>query len=261
MRKTWPFISAGYPRPPASTFSSDQYIGPSARRTRCSGGTIASASRVTVALNPRSVDPARTLLPWREIQHGPVDAVALPRRWRTVGKHVAEMAAAARAMHFRSRHTVAAIDSRPDRAGMRRIKTRPAGAGVELRLVGEELLPAARARKRPGALLGVERAASRTLRRVPAQDLILLGRQNPAPLFVGFRHREICHNAYLNTLFQSRPNFGCLREPRIVMGNTAPLPRLRNSGSSGLSRMLFRPPPAAFEIGASIPSVPMKSIC
>src|SRR5215471_9404337 len=131
-----------------------------------------------------------------EVEHRAVDAVPLPRRRRTVRKDVTEMAAAPRAVHFGARHAVGAIDGRADRPWMRRVETRPAGPRIEFRFVGEELLPAAGARKRPLALFGVERTAARTLRRVAAQDLILLRRQDPPPLFVGLRYRIFSHSMF-----------------------------------------------------------------
>ena len=44
-----------------------------------------------------------------EVQRDAVDAVALIGRGRTVGKDVTEMSAAARAVHFYSRHAIRAI--------------------------------------------------------------------------------------------------------------------------------------------------------
>src|SRR5947207_12138698 len=50
-----------------------------------------------------------------EIHRDAVDAVALMGRRRAVGKHVAEMAAAAATMHLGALHAVAAVRGRFDR--------------------------------------------------------------------------------------------------------------------------------------------------
>ena len=103
-----------------------------------------------------------------ELQHRAVDAIALAGGRRTVGKDVTEMTAALRAVHFRPRHAVGAIDRLFERARMRRMKAGPAGARLELGVVGEKLLPAAGARERAGALLGEQRAAAGPLGRMAA---------------------------------------------------------------------------------------------
>src|SRR5215831_12083812 len=110
------------------------------------------------------------------------------------------MAAALRAVDLGARHAVAAIDRRANRTGQRREEARPAGARVELRVVDEEVLPAAGAGERAGALLGVERTAAGALGRVLPEDLILLGRQDPAPLIVGLLNGKVVgHEDYLST--------------------------------------------------------------
>src|SRR4051812_20510619 len=103
------------------------------------------------------------------------------------------MPAASCAVHFRAGHAVAAIRRRRDGAWLGRDEAGPAGAGIELRVVREQLLPAAGAIERPRALLGVQRATARTLGRVLTQHLILLRRQQRAPLLVGFLDWKICH--------------------------------------------------------------------
>src|SRR4051812_16712057 len=105
------------------------------------------------------------------------------------------MAAALRAVHLGACHAVAAIDGLLERAGMRRREARPAGARFEFLVVREELLSAARARERPGTLLGEQPAAARPLRRMPAQDRVLLRRQDLLPLFVGLLHWKFVAHA------------------------------------------------------------------
>src|SRR6266852_6176526 len=96
-----------------------------------------------------------------EIHRDAVDAVAQVRRRRAVVEYVAEMAAAAAAMHLGARHAVAAIDRGLDRARLRIVEARPAGAALEFALRDEQRLAAARAGKRARALLVIERAAAR----------------------------------------------------------------------------------------------------
>src|SRR5580704_15660512 len=90
-----------------------------------------------------------------EVRGHAVDAIAQVRRRRPVLEHVAEMAAAAAAMHFGTFHTPAAVGRGFDRAWHRIVETRPAGAAFEFRLGPEKLLIAAGAVKRAGALLVV----------------------------------------------------------------------------------------------------------
>src|SRR5438105_4219067 len=120
-----------------------------------------------------------------EIQRDAIDAIAQMRgRW-SVLEHVAKMAPAAAAMHFRARHPEAAIGRGLDRARNRIVEARPAGAALELGLGDEQRLFAARAGEGAGALLIVERAAAGRFRAMPAHDRILLGREQAAPFLVG----------------------------------------------------------------------------
>src|ERR1700735_2923086 len=92
-----------------------------------------------------------------EVHRHAVDAVAQVGRRRTVLEHVAEMATAAAAVHLGAHPAVAAIARGLDRARLRIVEARPAGAALEFLLGGEQRLPAAGARERAGALLIVER--------------------------------------------------------------------------------------------------------
>ena len=85
------------------------------------------------------------------------------------------------------------IEETVDRARLWVVEARPAGAALELLLRLEQRLPAARAGERAGALLVIERAASRPLGAVLAHDVVLLGRQQLAPLGVGMGDRIGLH--------------------------------------------------------------------
>src|SRR4051794_10075469 len=105
-------------------------------------------------------------------------------RRRAILEHVPEMAAAAAAMHLGADHAVAAIGRGLDRTRDRIVEARPAGAALELLLRSEQLLSATHAGERAGALFVVERAGAGTLGAVAAQDIVLLGGEQLAPLLV-----------------------------------------------------------------------------
>src|ERR1700733_5940274 len=107
------------------------------------------------------------------------------RRRRPILEDMAEMAAAAAAMHFGADHAIGAVGRGFDRACFRIVETRPAGAAVEFFLRGEQFLLAAGAIKRAGALFVIERARARPLGAVLAHDMELLRRENFVPLGVG----------------------------------------------------------------------------
>src|ERR1041384_307091 len=98
-----------------------------------------------------------------EIHRHAVDAIAQSGRRRAVREDMAEMAAAAAAMHLGAHHAVAHVARLLDRTRLRIVEARPAGAALELLLRPEQRLPATRAAKRAGALLEIERAAARPL--------------------------------------------------------------------------------------------------
>ena len=114
-----------------------------------------------------------------------IDAIAQARRRRPVREHVAEMAAAGRAMAFRPDHAVAAVLGVLDRPGKGIVEARPAGVALELEVRAEQRRPAADAGEGPGALLVQQGAGAGPLRAVTAHDLVLLGRQHGAPFGVG----------------------------------------------------------------------------
>ena len=69
-----------------------------------------------------------------EFQRDAVDAVAQAGRRRSVVEHMAEMAAAAAAMHLVPHHAEGVVGVFQHRAFDRLIEARPAGAAVELGL-------------------------------------------------------------------------------------------------------------------------------
>src|SRR5262249_8065871 len=105
-------------------------------------------------------------------------------RW-SVLEHMAKVAAAAAAVHFRARHAEAAVGRGLDRARDRIVEARPAGAALELGLGNEQRLIAAGAGEGARTLLVVERAAAGRFRAVPAHDRILLRCEQAAPFLLG----------------------------------------------------------------------------
>src|SRR5689334_9182991 len=103
---------------------------------------------------------------------------------------MAEMAAAAAAMHFDPRHAVGAVLGAADRVVERLPETRPAGAAVELGVGGEQRQVAAGAGEYPLAVLLQQRARPRPLGAVLAQDVVLLRRELRAPFGVGLLDLE-----------------------------------------------------------------------
>src|SRR5262245_53966259 len=108
-----------------------------------------------------------------EIHRHAVDAIAQSGRRRTVREDMAEVAAAPAALHLGADHAVGAVLQLLDRAGLRIVEARPAGAAFELLLRLEQRLPAPRAGEGAGALLVVERTAARPLGAVLAYDVVL----------------------------------------------------------------------------------------
>src|SRR5580704_3406855 len=69
-----------------------------------------------------------------EIHRHAVDAIAQVRGRRAVVEDVAEMAAAAAAIHLGALHAPAAVGGGVDRARLRVVEARPAGAALEFLL-------------------------------------------------------------------------------------------------------------------------------
>src|SRR5712671_4128121 len=149
-------------------------------------GTI--AGRATIAGCTR-----RSGRRWRrrmEDQRKAVHAVAQAGRLRPIVEDVTEMAAAAAAVNFSPRHPKGAVFRLADGVVERLIKTRPAGAALEFRLRGEQRQVAAGAGEDALAMLLEQRARSRTLGALLAQDFILLRRQLRAPFRISLLDLE-----------------------------------------------------------------------
>src|SRR3984893_15513848 len=125
-----------------------------------------------------------------EYQRKAVHAVAQAGRLRPIVENVTEMAAAAAAVDFGPQHPKGAVFGLADGVVERLIKTRPAGAALEFRLRGEQRQVAAGAGEDALAMLLEQRARSRTLGALLAQDLVLLRRQLRAPFRIGLLDLE-----------------------------------------------------------------------
>lgn len=119
-----------------------------------------------------------------------VHAVAQAGRRRAVVEHMAEMAAAAAAVHFGADHPERRVGVGADRVVERFPEARPARMAVELGGRREQREVAAGARERAGPVLGVQRAAVRPLGAGFAQDRVLGGREPAMPFGVAERDLE-----------------------------------------------------------------------
>src|ERR1700722_6349742 len=96
------------------------------------------------------------------------------------------MTAAAAAVNFGPQHPKSTVFGFADGVLQRLIKTRPAGTALEFRLRGEQRQVAACAGEDALAMFLEQRARSRALGALLAQDFILLRRQLGAPFGIGF---------------------------------------------------------------------------
>ena len=126
----------------------------------------------------------------QELQRHAVHAVAQAGGLGPVVEHVAEMAAAATAMHLGAQHEQAAVAGGADGVVERRVEAGPAGAAVELGGGGEQRQVAAGAVVGAGAVLLVERAGAGALGAVLAQHVELLRREQLLPFLVGLGDLE-----------------------------------------------------------------------
>src|ERR1700687_4711120 len=110
------------------------------------------------------------------------------RRRRPVVENMTEVAAAPAAMHFIACHAGAAVGGRLDRAGDWIVEAGPTGAALDFFLRGEQRLTASGAGKSAVAFLVVEHATAGRFGAVLAHDLVVLGREQFAPLCLGVRH-------------------------------------------------------------------------
>src|SRR5215204_5963367 len=97
---------------------------------------------------------------------------------------MAEVAAAAAAVHLGAWDQEGAVRGGGDRMGQRAKEARPPGAALEFRLRGEQRERAAGAGERSLALLAVERARVRPLGRMLAQHAVLRRLEQAPPLVV-----------------------------------------------------------------------------
>src|ERR1700730_12458538 len=111
-----------------------------------------------------------------EYQRKAVHAVAQAGRLRSIVENVAEMTAATAAVDFGAQHPKGAVFGLADGIVERLITTRPAGAALEFRLRGEQRQVAAGAGEDALAMLLEQRARSRPLGALLAENLILLPR-------------------------------------------------------------------------------------
>jgi hypothetical protein len=117
------------------------------------------------------------------------------RRRRPIRKNMAQMAAAAAAMHLGAYHAMAPIPALLDGAFAGIVKTRPASAAIEFFARHEKALSAAGAHEGAGAFFMVEGAAARRLRAMRAHHSILFRREKAPPFFIcmGYVKRLALH--------------------------------------------------------------------
>src|SRR6202022_3707114 len=118
-------------------------------------------------------------------QRKAVHAVAQAGRLRPIVEDVAEMAAATAAVNFGPQYPESPVFGLADGVVERLVKTRPAGAALEFRLRREQRQVAAGTGEDALAMLLEQRARSRPLGALLAQNLILLRRQRRAPFRIG----------------------------------------------------------------------------
>src|SRR5262249_25354037 len=120
-----------------------------------------------------------------------IHAVALPIREGPSSEYVAEMTAAAPAIHFRSWNEQAVIVRGADSVLDRREKARPASAAIEFGFGAKERQVAGRTSEQTGAMLVIERAGIWPLRPTLSQHLELFGRQDLLPFRLRLLHLEL----------------------------------------------------------------------
>ena len=128
--------------------------------------------------------PSLPLLRRKRHRHA-VHAVPQPGRPRPVRKHMPQMPAAIAAMDLHPGHEEAAVLGFAHRAVQRLPEAGPAGPTLELRIRGEQRLPATGAIERAVPLLHVQRAGPRALRAMLAQHLERRRPQLLTPFVVG----------------------------------------------------------------------------
>src|SRR5262249_28262165 len=104
---------------------------------------------------------------------------------RAVVEHVAEVAAAAAAVHLGADHQEAGVVARRHGVRQRGVEARPAGVALELGLRREERERAAGAEERAVAVLVHERARPGALGALLAEDVVGGGGEEGLPLRIG----------------------------------------------------------------------------
>src|SRR6516165_2376525 len=125
-----------------------------------------------------------------KVKRRPIHAIAQPGGLRAIVENVAEMAAAAAAMHLGAGHEAATVGLRLERLLDRRRKARPSRSAVELGIGGEQRLAATGAVIDALAVFLVERARAGAFGAVFAQNSILRRRQLALPLLLTQCNRE-----------------------------------------------------------------------
>src|SRR5207244_10501830 len=134
---------------------------------------------------------ARCLLGGLELQRHAVHAVALTGRLGSVGEHVTQVTAAARAVNFRAAREQAPVLARAYGPRQRLKEARPARAAVELAVRIKQRLAAARAAEGAGACFVIEGIAPGALGAMLAQHLVRLGRELSSPVGVRLLQRKL----------------------------------------------------------------------
>src|SRR5262249_43556550 len=151
----------------------------------CAWGKLTPAAPAAKAAHPRPMEkPRSSRSVGQEFQGHAVDAVAQPRGRRAVLEDMAQMSAAAPAMHLGTWQQQQVVGGGADRVRQRPIEARPAGLAVVFGFRREQRKIAARAGKRAFALLVVERARARGLGAVPTQDVVLRLAEDGSPFAV-----------------------------------------------------------------------------
>src|SRR5215831_13662221 len=141
----------------------------------CEGGGLARASEPKAAVKPEHR---------AGISGDAVDAIAQSSGRRSVLEDMAQMPAAALAMHFRAWQQQQVVGGGADCVRQRPIEARPTGLAVVFGLRGEQRKIAARAGKRALALLVVERARAGGFGAAPPQHVVLRLGEDGSPFAV-----------------------------------------------------------------------------
>src|SRR5262245_4948596 len=149
--------------------------------------------------------PGCSLSVGQEVQGNAVDAVAQSRGRRSVLEDMAQMPAAASAMHFRAWQQQQVVGGGADGVRQRPIEARPTGLAVVFGFRREQRKIAARAGKRALALLVVERARARGLGAVPTQDVVLRFAEDGSPFAVALLDFEAVGGLHVGAPQRAKP--------------------------------------------------------